>query len=268
MKKITSITTQKKNKNRYNIFINESYAFSLDEDILVEYMIHKGQELSDELIERLLSNEDVHKAYTLSLNYLSYRMRSEKEIRDYLTKKEIDDEKINEVIPRLVKEGYIDDQEFANALVKTRINTSSKGPILVKKELLEKGVIAPIIDQALTLYSWEIQYEKALKWFEKKMRLDGKKSFKQQVQAAQQTLLQKGFSSDVIKEVMLQTSDSQDEDAEWEAVVHQGEKLLRKYATKLEGYELKHKVKGALYQKGFGFDYIERFIDEFINIQE
>ncbi|RDY69997.1 recombination regulator RecX [Halobacillus trueperi] len=268
MAKLTKITTQKKHKNRYNIFLDkgngEEYGFSVDEDVLVKYRLQKNMELDDALINALIQTDTLHKSYTLAINYLSYRMRSEKEIRDYLKDKETDPEHIEEIVSRLNKERLLDDQEFANSLVRTRIMTSSKGPFLLKKELLEKGVSAVKADEAITHYSFDKQYDKALKFAEKKLKNDGRKSYRQQVQNVQQTLMQKGFQGDVIQEVLANLPEDEDEDTEWEAVIYQGEKLLRKFKSKAEGYELKQKVKSGLYRKGFTFDLIDRFIDEYV----
>ncbi|KGX94031.1 recombinase RecX [Pontibacillus halophilus JSM 076056 = DSM 19796] len=271
MAKLTRITTQKKNKQRYNIFLDrgdgEAFAFSVSEEILVQSVLRKGMELDEELIQTLIEQDDFHKTFTLALNYLSYRMRSQKEIRTYLIGKEVDEEKIEYVVGRLLDEGYLNDSEFAEALVRTRVNTSSKGPVLVKQELIEKGVSKHTIEDALMHYPREQEFEKALKLAHKKFRLDGRTSHREQMQKVQAALLQKGFSSDVIQDVMQELKEDQDgdDDAEWQAVVHQGEKALRKYAAKAEGFELKHKIKGALYRKGFPFEQIERFLDEYVN---
>ncbi|MFG6120707.1 recombination regulator RecX [Thalassobacillus sp. B23F22_16] len=266
MAKITRITTQKKKKDRFNIFLDfgqgESYGFSVSEDILVKESLHKGMELDDGEIKALVEKDDLQKSYTLAIHYLSYRMRSEKEIRDYLDKKETDPEQIDVIVARLYKEKLLNDQKFANSLVRSRINTSSKGPLMIKKDLIEKGVSAAKAEEALTNYSFEDQYEKAMKFAEKKLRSGGKKSFRQQVQNLQQTLMQKGFTKDVVQEVIANLPEQEEEDAEWQAVVYQGEKVLRKYERKAEGFELKQKVKGALYRKGFQIDEIQRFIEE------
>ncbi|MFC7064212.1 recombination regulator RecX [Halobacillus seohaensis] len=271
MAKITRITTQKKNKNRYNIYLDrgqgEAYGFSVDQDILVSFRLQKSMELEESTIEALLQKDTLHKTYTLTINYLSYRMRSEKEIRDYLVKKEVDDEHIEEVVKRLYREKLLDDLEFAIALVRTRVQTSSKGPLLVKRELIDKGVDAVKTDEALEHYSFDKQVEKASKVAEKKIKSDKKKSRRQQIQNAQQNLMQKGFYGDVVKEAISQLPE-EEEDQEWEAVVFQGEKLVRKFERKVEGYELKQKVKNGLYQKGFPFEHIERFIDEYVQVEQ
>ncbi|QAS51859.1 recombination regulator RecX [Halobacillus litoralis] len=268
MAKLTRITTQKKHKSRYNIFLDhgkgEEYGFSVEEDVLIEHRLQKNMDLDEATIQALIQTDTLHKSYTLAINYLSYRMRSEKEIRDYLKGKETDPEHIDEIVTRLKNDRLIDDQEFANSLVRTRVMTSSKGPLLVKKDLLEKGVAAPKAEEAILQYSFDQQYDKALKFAEKKLKSDGRKSHRQQIQNVHQTLMQKGFQGDVIQEVLANLPEEEDEDAEWEAVVYQGEKLLRKFQSKAEGYELKQKVKSGLYRKGFTFDLIDRFIDEYV----
>ncbi|WP_082234840.1 recombination regulator RecX [Halobacillus massiliensis] len=268
MAKITRITTQKKNKNRYNIFLDrgqgESYGFSVDEDILVKYRLQKSIELEESTINALIQQDTIHKSYTLAINFLSYRMRSEHEIRQYLEKKEVDPEHADEVVNRLYKNNLLNDQEFANSFVRTKVNTASKGPLLIKKDLMQKGVKNTVANEALTYFSFDKQVEKAKKFAEKKMSSDRKKSQRQQLQNVQQTLLQKGFTGDVIQEVVNHMPQENNNEEEWQAVVFQGEKLLRKYERKAEGYELKQKLKTGLYRKGFSFDDIDRFIEEYV----
>lgn len=268
MKKIAKITTQKRKKDRYNIFLydgeNEEYAFSVDEAVLVEFHLRKGLELDDSMIETLKKKDNIQKSYLLAINFLSYRMRTKKEMHDYLKKKEVDPEHIKVVIERLIKEKLIDDKLFAEMFVRTRISTSSKGPLLIKKELVEKGVTNSIAGQAIELYSYELQYEKVSKLLEKKRMTSKKESNKQQVQKLQGHLLQKGFSQAVVSDALNNFDQEQESEDEWEALCYQGDKLLRKNKKKYEGFTLKQKMKEGLYRKGFQMDDINRFLDEFL----
>src|SRR5690606_2091519 len=133
------------------------------EAVLVEFHLRKGLELDDSMIETLKKKDNIQKSYLLAINFLSYRMRTKKEMHDYLKKKEVDPEHIKVVIDRLIKEKLIDDKLFAEMFVRTRISTSSKGPLLIKKELVEKGVTNSIAGQAIELYSYDLQYEKVSK---------------------------------------------------------------------------------------------------------
>ncbi|RDW20868.1 recombination regulator RecX [Oceanobacillus arenosus] len=266
MQKITRITTQKKSKERYNIYLDdgkgEKYGFSVDEAVLIEFHLRKNLELDDEMIALLIKKDTLHKSYTQAIHFLSFRMRTEKEIYDYLVKKEIEAEHIKEIINKLIKEKLIDDRQFAEMFVRTRINTASKGPMLIKKELIEKGVSASIASEAVQAYPYEVQYEKISKWAEKKLKLQKKDSFKKQIQQLQVTLIQKGFTQDVIKDALSEIHEEKDEDEEWNAIVFQGDKLVNKHQRKFEGYELRNKVKEGLYRKGFPIDLINRFLDD------
>ncbi|UOQ48830.1 recombination regulator RecX [Gracilibacillus caseinilyticus] len=264
---IAKITTQKKAKDRYNIFLkeheNEYYGFSVNEDLLITFHLHKGQMLTPDMIAQIQEKDSSYKAYTLSVRYLSYRMRSEQEIVDYLIRKEVDEQYIDEVTARLKREGLIDDLVFAEALVRTRMETSTKGPLLVKKELADKGVNADFTAQALLLFSFDKQFKKVEKLIHKKLSASSKKSYQQQLDSAKQTAIQKGFGFDVISEVIGQINSTRDEEEEYNAIVFQGEKLVTKFQKKEAGQGWKLKVKAALFRKGFPADLIERFLDEY-----
>ncbi|CDQ42087.1 recombination regulator RecX [Virgibacillus salexigens] len=272
MKKITRITTQKKRKDRYNIFLNdgagEEYGFSVDTSILIEYQLRKGLELENATVNELIQKDTMHKSYTLAIHYLSYRMRTKKEIHDYLVQKEVEPDHIPVIINKLTNEKLIDDRQFAEMFIRTRINTSSKGPMVIRRELSDKGVAMSIIDESLHQYSDQAQFEKVQKLVDKKFQQKKKDSFRKQIQNLQASLQQKGFTQDVVQAVLREVNANQNQDEEWEAIIYQGEKLLRKHETKRTGYELKNKVKEGLFRKGFAMDLITRFIEEFIDGQE
>jgi regulatory protein len=268
LKIISRITTQQKRLDRFNIFLRsgqegkEEYAFSVDEAVLIQFRLRKGMELDEETIQAITYKEKFYKSYTQSINYLSYRMRTKKEIRDYLLKKEAEPAHIEEIIEKLTEEKLLDDREFAEMFVRSRINTSTKGPKMIEQELVEKGVHVSLIADALELYTRETQFEKVHKLMEKKLRQSTKHAFRNRMEQIQASLMQKGFSRDVIQEAAADFFSEKDESEEWLALEYQGEKLLRKHRAKFSGYELKNKLKEGLYRKGFSFDLIDRFIDE------
>ena len=266
VQKITRITTQKKSKNRYNIFLNdghdEKYGFSVDEAVLIEFKLRKGLDLDNSMIDTLIQKDNVHKSYTQAINFLSYRMRTKKEIYDYLVKKEVEAEHIYQIMGKLEEQNLLDDKLFAEMFVRTRMNTSSKGPLLIKKELMEKGVEAQIAEEAIGIYPYGIQYEKVSKLIEKKWNTAKKDPFRKKIQQLQAALTQKGFTRDVIKDALANVNEEKNQAEEWDAIVFQGEKLVRKHQMKFEGYELRNKVKEALFRKGFSMELINRFFDE------
>ncbi|GIO24895.1 recombination regulator RecX [Oceanobacillus sp. J11TS1] len=268
MRKITRITTQKKHKHRYNIFLStengDEYGFSVDEDILIKFRLEKGMELDKEFIETLKKQDNLHKVYTLTIHFLSYRIRSEKEVVTYLKKKEIDDEQIAEIMKRLAKEKLIDDQQFADMFVRSRMNSSSKGPKLIRQELYEKGIEGQIAENALEQYTPAQQKEKIQKLLSKKIKSTSKDSFQKQLNQAKNMILQKGFDQQLVFSAIQTMDQEENVDQEWKALKFQGEKLFQKHVKKHEGFQLKQKVMEGLYKKGFHFDMIQQFVDEHI----
>lgn len=234
----------------------------MDEDVLIKHELRKGMELEESMITKLKIVDTIQQAYSKAIHYLGYRMRTEKEMWDYLTKLEVDREHISKIINRLLDQQLLDDTEFANMFVRTRIRTTNKGPTLVKKELEEKGVSSSIANEVVKKYTYEIQYEKALKVAEKRMNRSNKNSFRKQSQQLQAYLMRNGFSQDVVRDVMVQIEGNIDSDEEWEAISHQGERLIRKHEKKLKGYELLNKLKQDLYRQGFSREMIEQFLDK------
>ena len=101
MKKITAISVQKKNPNRVNIYLDGEFAFGVAR--ITAAWLKNGDELSDEKIAKLLAEDSREWAYQQALLYLSYRARSEKEIRQNLQKHEMPEEVIEETLERLRK---------------------------------------------------------------------------------------------------------------------------------------------------------------------
>jgi regulatory protein len=259
---ISKITIQKKNKERYNIFLDEEYAFSVDEAILISYNLRKGLEVTKEFLADIVDEDHIRKGYQSAINYLSYRMRSVKEVQDYLRKKELENEVINKIVDRLMNEKYLSDSEFAKAFVQTRLNLTLKGPEAIRRELIEKGVGEAEIEESLQLYSISEQLEKAVKFIKKKYPTKLKTSRMEQDQKIHLLLVSNGFSHDIVKQAFkLFYEEAEDEtDEEWDAIKYQGEKAFKKYRS-VTGWEKNQKVKQFLYRRGFSFDLIEKFLD-------
>ncbi|WP_433748195.1 recombination regulator RecX [Falsibacillus pallidus] len=257
---ITKISKQVKNDERYNIFLDGKYAFSVDEDVLAKKRLQKGQELSDLDISEIQFHDDIRKGYNMALNYLTARMRTEKEIRTYLKDKEVEESIIPEIIFKLNQYKFINDEEFAIAFVRTQAATSNKGPVTIKRELAEKGVHQNFIERALEEFPFDQQLENAMKLAEKVVRQNQNLSESNVKQKIQQTLMRKGYSSNVIQEALIEVEFEKDTDEEWEAILYQGEKAYRRY-SKFEGFEYKQKMKQALYRKGFNMELIDRFLE-------
>ncbi|HET7579282.1 MAG TPA: recombination regulator RecX [Bacillales bacterium] len=266
MATVTRITKQKKHQDRYNVYLDrgsgEEFGFGVSEDVLVSFALSKGKEIDETELAGIIFEDEIKKAFNLAVNYLSYRMRSVKEIQDYLRKKDFGPEVIEKVLPRLEHYRYIDDAEFAKMFVRSRKQNSSKGPSAIRQELFQKGVAEHDIANALEGFTPEEQIEKATAFAEKQAKHHKKKSNADVKRTIAGTLAGKGFSREVIDAALEQAEFAKDEDDEWNALVTQAEKAARKYRRKYEGWEYEQRMKQHLYQKGFPFSMIEAYLSE------
>ncbi|MEE8392585.1 MAG: RecX family transcriptional regulator [Anaerolineae bacterium] len=145
--KITALRFQKRNKDRVNVYIDDQFAFGLAAIEAVRLQV--GQTLSDDGIARLQVRDKVERSYERALNFLSYRPRSETEVRRNLRKKDVEDEVAEVVVERLTRAGFLDDGEFARYWVENRLQFNPRGARALRHELRGKGVSNSVIADAL-----------------------------------------------------------------------------------------------------------------------
>ena len=197
MKKITAISVQKKNPNRVNIYLDGEYAFGVAR--ITAAWLKNGDVLSDEKISKLLAEDAREWAYQQALLYLSYRARSEKEIRQNLRKHEMPEEVIEETIERLRKAGLANDNEFAQAWVENRSTFRPRSRRALAMELRQKGLDDETVHSAVSGVDEEaLAYEaaqkrlgrlKSLEWNEFRKKLS-------------EFLARRGFSYSVIAPIV------------------------------------------------------------------
>lgn len=257
---ISKISPQKR-KGRYNIFIDDDFAFGVDEEVLLKFNLTKGIHVSKELQAEIESEESYYKAYQRTLNYLTYSLRSEKQIRDYLKKHEVE-QYSDRMIEHFKRLKLLDDLNYAESYVRTMANVNQKGPRNVEMDLKQKGISDEKILTALDEYPYEQQFENAQDLAEKRWRRAKNDSRIEGIQKVKQYLVNKGYSFEIADDVIDQMDTDIEKEAEYEALAKQGDRAIRRYSRKHEGYELIQRLKRYLYSKSFPSELINQFIDE------
>jgi len=197
MKKITAIVIQKKNPNRVNVHLDGEFAFGLAR--ITAAWLRVGQELDEKKVEQLQAEDSKERALQQALLFLSYRARSESEIRRNLKKHEIPETVIDETLERLRRDGLANDSEFAETWVENRRTFRPRSRSMMAMELRQKGLdeesmraaLKNVDDEAL---AYEAVQERArrfndLEWAEFRKKLSG-------------FLARRGFSYTVITPVV------------------------------------------------------------------
>ncbi len=141
--------------------------------------------------------------YNKALKFLSYRPRSEKEVRDKLLKVKVPEDLINKIIKKLKDYKFLDDLEFAKIFTRERSLLKLKPARVIKFELKQKGISKDIIEEVFTgSKEEEKDLEKAKEIIQKKIeRYKGLDSFKIREKLSR-FLVSKGFDYDTIKEAI------------------------------------------------------------------
>ncbi len=154
--------------------------------------------------------EDFEKFYNKALRFLSYRPRSEKEVRDRLKikyqKSNLKDLMliIDRVIQKLKEKKFINDEEFAKGFVESRLRFKPRSLRLIKIELKQKGIDPETINNLQFTIN---DLEQAKKLVEKKIERIKSLSKEEIYIKLGRYLASKGFNWDTIKQVIDETLD-------------------------------------------------------------
>lgn len=149
MPRITDIKRQKRNENRYSIYIDDAYVFSLTDLDMSGSSLRVGQEIAAADIEYWQKHSFESKAYNQALGYIEYRRRSRREVDIYLARKDYEPEMVAVVLDRLASFGLLDDKAFAEAWLADRRALRPRSNRMLSQELRAKGVDRAIIDEVL-----------------------------------------------------------------------------------------------------------------------
>lgn len=194
---VTDLKVQKRTKDRINVYLDGQYAFSMA--IISAVKLKVGTWLSDGEISRLKVADEVERARGRVLDYLSYRPRSEWEIREYLEKKGFSSSSIDSAISALIDVNLIDDRAFAQYWMENRAQFRPKGKRVLSHELRQKGISSHVIDEALEAYD---EVSAARRVFEQQSRRLVNLPSEVFRRRLTERMARRGFSYDLIQELI------------------------------------------------------------------
>lgn len=133
---------------KIHLFLDDEYTITTDIDFWAENFFKDGQDISEEewqeLTEKLYYKKAVDKCYDL----LSRRDHSIKELKTKLLRT-VDENSADKAIEKMIEYGYLDDEKYANNLVKYLIEVKKMSKNHIKQEMYKKGVPSDIIISTL-----------------------------------------------------------------------------------------------------------------------
>ena len=196
--KISKIKTQKKNSNRCSVFIDGVFRFGLTKELVIQYGLYEGAEISENDIEKILNQAEKVKIMGRALKIMHYRQRSVKELRMRLLNIGYDEIHVDDVIRELIEDRTLDDERFARAFVHDYTSLKPKGNRYIINELIKKGISKEIIDRLLKDRD---EKKMIIEYIEKKARNLNMQDRKDR-QKILRRLLNRGFSSELVYDIV------------------------------------------------------------------
>ena len=113
MNKITAIRAGKGHRQRVNVFLDGKFALSLEAEAAAKAGLKTGQEISSSQIKVLAESDHFNRCFNAALHYLSYRPRSESEMRERLQRRGFDSDSVEAVLTKLKEQELVNDIAFA-----------------------------------------------------------------------------------------------------------------------------------------------------------
>lgn len=228
-----------KSKNNYTIHIKDN-KYKINEDVLVKHSLFKGKEIDEETLKDIINDNIFYEVYNKALKYLSYKMRSEKQVYDYLIK-DYDKDVILKSISKLKEIKIINDKIFAKAYINDQLLLTNNGPNKIKRNLNKLGIN----------YTEEIEHdftEKLDKIINRRLKSnkDSLYTFKQKTS---KYLMNLGYTNNMYSDILNEVDF--DETAN-----------LKKELTKLQRRFDNDKIRDRLYRRGYNMSKINKVMEE------
>ncbi len=248
--KILKYTKLKNNTYKVDF---EQGSILLYDDIIIRHELLLKKRITEKEFEEIKKENEAYSSYYMALQYLNKKMRTRREVEEYLKKENVSPLQLKEVIQRLEKEGYLNDLKYTTFFVNDQLKFSLDGPDKIKRKLEVLGIASELIDTAFSNIDssvWEERIEKMIQKRAQSNHKDSEKSFKNKMM---HYLISNGYPLFLIEDKV----EAFKLDFDSSIILKEKEKLERKLSKKYDRSALKFQVKNKLYQKGFSKDEID-----------
>lgn len=215
--KVTKLSAQERNTERVSMFLDDRFSCGLSLNTLAKYNIFVGKELDDEEYKDILYDDLGERLFNRAADYLGSTIKSAKQVRTYLQKtlfkkkglwyeelkKEDMEELVQNTINKLEKYSYLNDSEFAQAFIQSRVINKPRGKNILLSELITKGVSKELAEEKLDELI-DDEYDMLKRVYEKKYR-DEVFGIKERKKI--DFLLRKGFNWELIERLINEKSE-------------------------------------------------------------
>lgn len=237
----------KKKNDMYNIVLEYGTVLVAHQNLILKYDLLIKKSITNELRNIIEEENLTYIAYNIALKYIANKMRTKKEIKEYLLKKEVDETIANNVIEMLENDSYIKDETYAVAFINDKINLSNDGPNKILRELVDKGIDQSIAFSKIEIFDKETQKEKIKMIADKLIKNNKTKSTYFLKNKIIEYLSNLGYDKSLILDAINNISFVENNNI----AKKEYEKIYKRLSRKYSGKELELKIRQKMYSLGF-----------------
>ena len=190
------IKYEKKSNGNYLIYLDDGRKIKLNEDVILKHKLLYKKEIDEFLLEEITNDNNNYDIYNKCVNYIGVRLRSIHEMKEYMERKNVTPELIDETLTRLIKNKLLNDEIFTQAFIKDKMNFTTMGPYRIELELQKHHIDNNIINRYISEIDEKILNDKINKQITKLMKSNkNKPNLKNKIY---NNLLNLGYSSEFI----------------------------------------------------------------------
>ncbi|MCY6354976.1 recombination regulator RecX [Clostridium sp. ZS2-4] len=165
-KTITKIETQKKNKNRVNVFLDDEFAFSCSAELVYYHNLKRNKKINMELFKEIIREDNYLKAKNSALRIIEKTYKTEREMFEKLVTLGYDEKTSSRVMKFLKEYSFVDDNKYADMFIRDKSLLWGKSKI--RYALLKKGISEEIVENGLSEITYDMEVISAVKLAEKR----------------------------------------------------------------------------------------------------
>lgn len=236
----------KKKPGWYEILLFDNSKVVIHEDLILKYELLLSKNLSDDILNKINLENNIYLSYDKALKLICKKMRSIYEVKQYLKKHDFSNDMIENCVNKLVNQGYLNDLLYCKAFVNDRINLSNDGPKKIVEVLKQNNIKQEFIDEAMSVYSNELNRDRVEKLVNKQIGLNNNKGCRLLKQKILSYMINLGYDRQDVVDCLNNCNIDDEKIYEKEY-----KKLYEKLSKKYSGTQLDYLIKQKLFQKGF-----------------
>lgn len=159
---------------KYRLYLDNGEVIDTYDDVILENELLLKKELDAHLYNKILIDTNLQEYYNACVKYIQTRLRSTKEIDDYLKRKQVTEEDRIFIIEKLTKKGLLNDKYFTKCFINDKLKFTNMGEYRIINELKKLNISPTIIEENKYLFNEEIIQEKINKKIEKAIKSNHK----------------------------------------------------------------------------------------------